>query len=71
MEEWKEREKRQGALGGEWITAGAWVFYEVNSVAVEVHTPKWLERTRHAFLLSTPRSGSGARTSPDCARDKK
>ena len=45
MEKWKNG-RREGKgrepLGGEWISAGAWVFYEVNSVADEDHTPKWL-----------------------------
>lgn len=45
MEKWKNG-RREGKgrepLGGEWISAGAWAFYEVNSVADEDHTPKWL-----------------------------
>lgn len=39
MEGWEEGEKRRGALGGEGIKAGAWVFYEAKQCGQMKTTP--------------------------------
>ena len=70
MEEWKEGKERQGALGEERITAGAWVFYEVNSVADEDHTPKVDLNLRDTLSCCQRSIWQRSRTSQAYARDK-